>query len=124
MSEHLLRVAIVDDEESVRRALERLLRSASMETATYASGVELLTAIERAMPDCIVLDLHMPDVSGFEVMELLPRNCPVVVITGHDSPEARAMAHRAIAFLHKPIGDRDLLDAIRAAAAARAAIDE
>jgi FixJ family two-component response regulator len=117
MSGSPLRVAIVDDEESVRRALARLLRSAGMEAATYASGMELLTALERSMPDCVVLDLHMPDISGFEIMELLPPECPAVAITGHDSLDAQVRASRAVAFLRKPIGDRELLDAILAAVA-------
>jgi FixJ family two-component response regulator len=108
----VLRVAIVDDEVSVRRALERLLRSAGMETVTYASGLEMLTALERARPDCVVLDLHMPNISGFEIMELLSDCCPVVVMTGHDSLEARVQANPARAFLRKPIADHELIGAI------------
>jgi FixJ family two-component response regulator len=115
MSEFAPCVAIVDDEQPVRRALERLLRSAGLESVTYASGMELITALERATPDCVVLDLHMPDISGFEIMDLLPPAFPIIVMTGHDSLETQALASAAVAFLRKPINDRELLDAIFAA---------
>jgi FixJ family two-component response regulator len=107
-------IAIVDDEESVRKALERLLRSAEMEARVFASGTEFLTAIAGFTPDCVVLDLHMPGVSGFDVMAGLERRLPIVVITGHDSPEAeaRALGGGAAAYLRKPVGDRTLIGAI------------
>jgi len=107
-------IAIVDDEESVRKALERLLRSAEMEARVFASGAEFLTAIAEFNPDCVVLDLHMSGASGFDVMAGLERRFPIVVITGHDSPEAEAQAlgGGAAAYLRKPVSDRTLIGAI------------
>jgi FixJ family two-component response regulator len=107
-------IAIVDDEKSVRKALERLLRSAEMEARVFASGAEFLTAIAEFNPDCVVLDLHMAGVSGFDVMAKLQWRFPIVVITGHDSPEAeaRALGGGAAAYLRKPVSDRTLIGAI------------
>jgi len=112
-------IAIVDDEESVRKALERLLRSADMEARVFASGADFLAAVAGFSPDCVVLDLHMPGVSGFEVMAGLERRFPVVVITGHDSSEAeaRALGGGAAAYLCKPVNDRALIEAISTAIA-------
>ncbi len=117
MSEPSLLVAIVDDEESVRRALQRLLRSAGVDTVTYASGVEFLSSVAKPAPDCVVLDLHMAHLSGFEVMELLPPSFPVIAITGHDSPEAQARASRAAFYLRKPVNDLALIEAVTSACA-------
>lgn len=80
-------IAIVDDEESVRRALERLLRSVDMDARVFGTGADFLEICDSLMPDCLVLDLHMPGMSGFELMERLQGRVPVVVITGQDSPE-------------------------------------
>jgi CheY-like chemotaxis protein len=116
-------IAVVDDEDSVRRALERLLRANGMDVVTFRGGDELLEAMQTLTPQCIVLDLHMPKMSGFEVLEAImrsPNEAPVVVITGHDSPEARdrALASRAAAYLTKPIDEHLLLGEIAAAVAA------
>lgn len=113
-------IAIVDDEHSVRRALERLLRSAGMSVEVFASGAEFLAARENRAFDCVVLDLHMPVLNGFEVLQRLARaqsSVGVVAITGHDTPEAgaRALAAGALACLLKPIDEQVLLDAIAAA---------
>lgn len=120
-----LQIAIVDDEDSVRKAIARLLRSADMGVETYASGSDLLAVIEAHPVDCIVLDLHMPRVSGFDVLEQLAAlgtPVPVIVITGHDSPEAQArvLAGGAAAYLLKPVDELVLLSAInRVTTAAR-----
>ena len=112
-------VAVVDDEESVRRALERLFRSAGLETETFASGGAMLEDLDRREPDCVVVDLHMPGMSGFELQQALtarePR-IPVVVLTGHDSPETfeRATAAGAAAYLRKPVDGDALLAAVLA----------
>jgi FixJ family two-component response regulator len=112
-------VAVVDDEEPVRRALERLFRSAGLETETFASGGAMLDDLPRRQPDCVVLDLHMPGMSGFDLQQALdsftPR-IPVVVLTGHDTPEtfARAMGAGAAAYLRKPVDGDALLSAVLA----------
>jgi FixJ family two-component response regulator len=112
-------VAVVDDEEPVRRALERLFRSAGLETETFASGAALLEDLSRREPDCVVLDLHMPGMSGFEVQRLLgerARRIPVVVLTGQDSRESfeRATFAGASACLRKPVDGQMLLAAVLA----------
>jgi FixJ family two-component response regulator len=113
-------IAVVDDEEPIRKALRRLLRSVGMEVDTFPSGVEFLESLSTRLPDCIVLDLHMPVVNGFEVQTQLAQsgvNVPVVVITGHDSDETRqlALARFPVAYLRKPVNDQVLLDAIAVA---------
>ena len=113
-------IAVIDDEDAVRKALRRLLRSAGMTVETFSGGAEFLSSLARHRPDCAVLDLHMPDVSGFDVLARLAETragVPVVAITGNDSPEAETSARSsgALAYLRKPIGDRLLLAAISAA---------
>ncbi|MET0620982.1 MAG: response regulator [Thermoanaerobaculia bacterium] len=113
-------VAVVDDEEAVRRALERLLRSAGIETETFSTGGAMLDDLARRRPDCIVLDLHMPGMSGFEIQTALAErdlHIPVIVLTGHDTPEAseRAAAAGAAAYLPKPVDGEVFLAAVVAA---------
>jgi FixJ family two-component response regulator len=113
-------VAVVDDEEPIRKALMRLLRSAGLSVETFGSGTEFLKSMDTRMPDCVVLDLHMPHMDGFSLQAQLVRKCaalPVIIVTGHDLPNARerAMAGGASAFLRKPVLDRTLLGAISAA---------
>ena len=112
-------VAVVDDEPDVRRALQRLLRSAGFDVETYASGASFLESIAHHRPDCVVLDLHMPQGDGFEVqkqMSLRRADVPLIVITGHHSPEtcARVLEQGARAYLRKPVDDALLLAAINA----------
>ena len=117
-------IAIVDDEESVRTALRRLMRSADLDVETFPSGGEFLEALKTHRPDCVVLDLQMPQVNGFDVLSRLGQRevrIPVVVITGHDTPEARtgALASGAAAYLRKPVDGSVLLDTIAAAIAGK-----
>lgn len=119
-SEKVNLIAVVDDEDSIRRALARLLRSAGLGASAYASGADFINSLSSNRPDCVVLDLHMPDMNGFEVQSLLMEArppIPVVVITGHDSAETReqALSFHPAAYLLKPIHDQTLIDAIRAA---------
>ena len=117
-----LRIAVVDDEESIRKALSRLLRaSGSYMVDTYCSGADFLTSLKTARPDVVVLDLHMPGLSGFEVHAAIAGidgSLPVIVITGHDSPETRqrVIDGGAVAYLRKPVDERRLLEAIADAA--------
>ena len=115
-------IAIVDDEESVCRALQRLMLSVGLEVETFSSGAAFLESLKTYSPDCVVLDLHMPDMSGFEVQARLAQSgnkLPIVTITGHDTPEAqqRVMDAGAVAYLRKPMNDKALLDAVLAAVA-------
>ena len=117
MSDQHTLIAIVDDEEPVRRALGRLLESAGMTVEKYSSGRDFLVAAKHSRPACVLLDLHMPDMSGFEVLAALQEEkaeIPVVVITGYHSRDAKArvQAQGAATLLQKPINDRLLLSAI------------
>ena len=110
-------LAVVDDDADVRVALTRLLSSAGFAVETFASGTEFLRSIDDHEPDCVVLDLHMPEMSGFDVQGALANvhaAVPVVVITGHDTPESRVRALQldAKAYLCKPVDDEALLAAI------------
>ena len=110
-------LAVVDDDEDVRVALMRLVSSAGFAVETFASGGEFLRSVEDHEPDCVVLDLHMPAMSGFDVQGALANRhptLPVVVMTGHDIPESRVRAVQmgAKAYLRKPIDDEALLAAI------------
>lgn len=123
-------VAVVDDEESIRKSLRRLLMAADLDALVYASGQEFLDAIRERQPDCLVLDLQMPGLTGLEVQRALTAagvRFPTIIITAHDEPEARARCISAgvAAYLCKPLHDEMLLDAIttvmgRVAAAAAA----
>ena len=96
------------------------MRSVGLSVETFASGAAFLESIETRLPDCVVLDLRMPQIDGFSVQASLARTCaalPVIILTGHDLPQdrERAMQGGASAFLRKPVLDRTLLDAISAA---------
>ena len=112
-------VAIVDDEEPVRKALKRLLRASGLEAETYASGKDFLAANALRAPDCVILDLHMPGMSGLQVLQELKAArsaLPAVVITAYDEPATReqCLAAGAAAYLRKPLDERLLLNAISA----------
>lgn len=121
VSEVLPLVAVVDDEPSVCKAFARLLRSAKYQVATFGSGTAFLASLANRMPDCVILDLHMPGMNGFDVQSRLSAKLAgrvaVVVITAHDSPESqqRALAGGACAYLRKPVDARPLLEAVRMA---------
>ena len=126
MSHAAALIAIVDDEESVRKALGRLVRAAGFSVETYCSGSDFLRSAQQHLPQCVVLDLRMPHVSGFDVQRALRQanlQVPVVIITGDDSVESRAHALRegAMAYLHKPVDEAMLLDAIETAIRSRPA---
>ena len=113
-------IAVVDDEKSVRKALNRLLRLAGLKVETFASGTEFLQSLGNHTPDCVVLDLHMPETDGFQIeCQLAHSNLrvPVVIITGRDTPgdHERLIKGGATAFLLKPVDGQALLAAIAAA---------
>jgi FixJ family two-component response regulator len=113
-------VHIVDDDESLRRALDRLFRSIGLKTRTYGSAREFLDAGEVEGIGCIVLDVRLPGMSGLDFQAQLADlgiDLPVVLMTGHgDIPmSVRAMKAGAVDFLSKPFRDQDMLDAVTAA---------
>lgn len=110
-------VYVVDDDNSVRAALEDLLASVGLQVRAFASAAELLAQPLADAPGCLVLDVRMPGQSGMEFqrqMQSLGLHLPVVFITGHgDIPMGvKAIKSGAIDFLAKPFRDQDLLDAI------------
>jgi FixJ family two-component response regulator len=117
-------IAVVDDESSVRRALDRLLRSAGFRVATFDSAEQFLALCHPEAVSCLVLDLQLDGMTGAELQLHLARTgawVPTVIITAHDDPVARANAerHGAVAFLRKPFEDEDLIEAVRQAVAGR-----
>jgi len=115
-----IRVAIVDDEPAVRTALARYLDASSFETRTYGSASEFIESIRGGEPECLVVDVHMPDCSGLDLQRYLNRinkKIPTVVITAFDdaSIRERSRASGAKAFLTKPLHGPTLIDAINTA---------
>src|SRR3546814_15811501 len=89
MSERRIHVAVIDDDPSVRRALQRVLKVMDVSVESYASGEEFLASLQQQKRDCVVLDLHMPGMSGLEVHEQLnhpPDRPPVPTFTGPYHP--------------------------------------
>ena len=117
MAQDRLYVAIVDDDAGVRRALARLLRASRFDTVTYETAREFLGSLIDRVPDCLVLDLQMPDLSGLELQQHLVRasiKIPTVVITAHDgvSTRERCQSAGAAAYLLKPVDEEALISAI------------
>ena len=113
-------VYVIDDDVSVRQGLARLLRSVDLPTELFTSANELLQRKLPQVPSCIVLDVRLPGLSGFELhAELTKANIhiPIIFITAHgDIPmSVRAMKAGAVDFLTKPFRDQDMLDAVAAA---------
>jgi FixJ family two-component response regulator len=110
-------VFVVEDDESVRQALDSLIRSTGLRVETFATPREFLERDPSYGPACIVLNVRLPGISGLELQRELDRNGPhppIIFITGHgDIPmSVRAIKAGAIDFLPKPFRDHDLLDAI------------
>jgi len=110
-------IIIVDDDESVRRALRRLLRSVGMTVTTFATAEEFLESTGQPPPGCLILDVHLPGLSGLELQKRLiaeGRCAPVVFITayGDDPTREQALRAGAIAFLLKPFEEQPFLDAV------------
>src|SRR5262245_59862619 len=117
-------VFLVDDDASVRRALERLIRVAGYDVEAFADAASYLAADPPTEPACIVLDIRMPAISGFELQSAIagtPRALPVVFITGHgdDSVRVQALRAGAVDVLFKPIDEEQLVSAIEKALEAR-----
>jgi FixJ family two-component response regulator len=114
-------VAVVDDDESVRRAVKRLLRSMGLPSETFKTGDEFLDmfdSIPSYRPDCIVLDVQMPGLNGLEVQRRLAGSgIPVILLTAHDNIGVceQALAAGAAAYLRKPFNDEILIKAVRTA---------
>jgi len=115
-------VYVVDDDESVCRALARLIRSVGLAAETFHSAKAFLDHTPPDGPACLVLDVRLPGASGLDLQAALSqagRDLPIVFITGHgDVPTTvRAMKGGAIDFLQKPFNDQELLDCVQRAIA-------
>ena len=113
-------VFIVDDDPSIRFAMQALMDSVNLAHAIFASADEFLEKVTDQRPGCLVLDIRMPGLGGLELQqELINRGntVPIIFITGHgDVPMAvEAMQKGAVDFIQKPFRDQDLLDRIREA---------
>jgi FixJ family two-component response regulator len=110
-------IAIVDDDPSVLKALARLLRVRSFNVRTYQSGQQFLASLADGLPDCLILDLQMPEMTGLELQQNLARKgirIPTIIITAHDQAgmRERCNAAGAIDYLAKPLQDTSLFAAI------------
>ena len=115
-------VAVLDDEPEMRKALRRLLAPRGLRVEEYASGDEFLATLGSCPMDCILLDLQMPGLNGFEVLETLRAHqipVPVIVITAHDElgTAERVRSLGAFAYFKKPVERDSLLLAIAEAMA-------
>lgn len=108
-------IAIVDDDASLRRSLVRVLESAGYKATSFASGRAFLASLSSSQPACLVLDVNLPEMSGFDVRDRV--TLPVIFITAYDDAVTRDRITRSdvAGYLPKPFGAGTLLDAIRSA---------
>jgi FixJ family two-component response regulator len=110
-------IAIVDDDPSVLKALARLLKTRDLSTRTFTSAREFLAELSAGRPECLIVDLQMPETDGLELQQHLVFRgirIPTIVITAHTEADIRerCLSIGAFAFLSKPVQDTPLLDAI------------
>jgi FixJ family two-component response regulator len=122
MTQGEISVAVLDDEPNMRVALRRLLECHGFHVELCESYEYFLAAVECRRPDCLLLDLHMPGLSGLEILGLMASRqvaIPTVVITGRDEPgtEARVRGLGAVNYLLKPLDESTLVQSIRDACA-------
>lgn len=110
-------VHVVDDEDSIRRSLDFLLRTAGFQVEKWENGETFLKGADRTVPACVLLDVRMPGMDGLQVQAEMAShglNMPVIVLTGHGDigTAVRAMRARAVDFLEKPFNRERLLEAL------------
>ena len=110
-------IAVVDDEESMRLAIARLLRACSFEVSIYGSGEEFLGSLATSRPACVILDIEMPGMSGRDVQRALSTSgdsLPIIVVTAHNRADLRAacLADGAAAYFAKPLRSQQLIDVL------------
>jgi FixJ family two-component response regulator len=116
-------VCVVDDDASLLRALQLLLRAAGFKVFAFGSAEEFLLAAQAERPRCLVLDVHLGRLSGFDLHERLTAaglSIPTIFITAHDDAPTRERARRAgaIGYLRKPFDDNALIASVERALAA------
>jgi FixJ family two-component response regulator len=117
-------VVVVEDDPGMRKALDRLLRVAGYQPSSFSSAEEFLDASAAQLAACLVFDIHLPGLSGFELRRRLSasgRETPVIFITAQDDEAARDEARqlKCSAYFRKPFEGSALLEAIRQALAKR-----
>ena len=120
MNESVSQIYVVDDDVSVREGVGRLIRSAGLNVKTFPTAQETIASLQQELPRCLVLDVQLPDINGFELQQQLAKQdlqVPIIFLTGYgDIPQSvRAMKAGAIEFLTKPFHDEVLLNAINQA---------
>ena len=110
-------VYVIDDDESVRKALKRLLRSADLDVEAFPSAEEFLSNSRQDQNACLLIDIRMPGLTGFDLQKRLLLKevlIPVIVISASDDWQTREHAKElgAVSFFRKPVDDQALLDAI------------
>ena len=113
-----LTIGVVEDDPSFLRALRRLLSGAGFSVATFASAEEFLTSESAEATACLVLDVHLGGMSGFDLQQQLAvagRGIPTIFITAHDDSVTRERARSGVAYLRKPFREEALVAAIRKA---------
>jgi FixJ family two-component response regulator len=118
-----LYVAIVDDDDSMRRSLSKLLGAAGMNTCCFGSAEKFLECATLALVDCLVLDIHLGGLSGFDLQRYLATRGavpPIIFMTAHDGSDTRQQAERACcaAYFTKPFSGRSMMTAIEQAVTA------
>ena len=114
-------IAVVDDDISIRKSLDRLIRSAGLEVSVFASAEEFLNAVHPGNADCLILDVRLPGMSGIELLDYLKTRrsgIPVIFITAHgsdDGARSAASSDWTVGYLIKPFSGEELLDAVSAA---------
>jgi FixJ family two-component response regulator len=111
------RISIVDDDASIREALKGLMRSVNFNVETFPSAEEFLASERCGDTECLILDVYLPGMNGFELQERLQRKIPIIFITAHadEVSRRRAMSAGAAEFLAKPVRREILFDAIESA---------
>lgn len=114
------RISIVDDDASIREALKSLMRSIRLNVETFASAEEFLASERSNDTACLILDVYLPGMSGFELQNHLnsqQRDIPIIFITAHadEASRQRALMAGAVEFLGKPVRRETLFKAIRSA---------
>ncbi len=114
------RVYLVDDDDAVRDSLRLLIESFGMEVRDYCSAEDFLREVEQGEKRCLISDLHLPVVGGFDLIRIMRRrlvDLPVILITGGSNKDTRALAIKAgvVAVLEKPVTEEVLMEAVQAA---------
>lgn len=122
-------ICVIDDDASLLRALQRLLVAGGFSVETFGSAEDFLVSEHRSAADCLVLDVHLGGLGGFELQERLVaagRRIPIVFITAYDDAVTRERARRAgaVDYLRKPFDDESLIGAINRAIGSRRPPDE